>query len=223
MNDLDKEQKILQNWKFIKYNKNPLYPFLVVDNWYTPDEEKAVWSELELYSNIETKRAEDTIVARTSEGVPLGKSYRWYHNDYYTDKHYHKFPIEKNLYKVRTKEFHKELSFATPYYRNFPNSNKNTGLISYYEEGDEYKSHHDTFLWTHLIWFYKEPKKFIGGDFTIDEANVTIKCKHNRAIFFPCCYNHSVDKIKMTENMPFGHGRWTITHFYFHAPEGKVD
>jgi len=205
-----------QNWKFTKYDKNPTFPFLVIDNWYTPDEEKAVWSELDLYSHIAPTRSEDTNgIARDENNSALAKSFRWYQYDYYNDEYFHQFPIENSLYKVRTQEFHDQLMFAEPYYRSLAASNSNTGLISYYEEGDEYKPHFDAYAWTHLVWFYKEPKKFIGGDFTINEANITIECKHNRAIFFPSCFLHSVDKVKMIEKMPFGHGRWTITHFYY--------
>jgi len=205
-----------QNWIFTKYDENPTFPFLVVDNWYTPDEEEAVWSELQLYSHLPTSRSTDAWdVARDENGDSLAKSYRWNHYDYYDENQINQFPIERSLYKIGSPEFHDNLEFTNPYYRGLTGANGHTGLISYYEEGDEYKTHYDSFAWTHLVWFYKEPKKFIGGDFTINEANVTIECKHNRAIFFPSCFLHSVDKIKMTENMPFGYGRWTISHFYY--------
>ena len=206
-----------QNWIFTKYDKNPTFPFLVVDNWYTPDEEKAVWSELELYSHLPYVRSEDTPGVAHRNGNALAKSFRWNHYEYYKDNYFIDFPIERNLYKVTTKEFNEQLKFANPYYRSWNGASIHTGLISYYEEGDEYKPHADSFAWTHLIWFYKEPKKFVGGDFTINEANITVECKHNRAIFIPSCYLHSVDKVKMTENMPFGYGRWTITHFYLYS------
>lgn len=217
------EITIPQNWEFKKFDSNPTYPFLVVDNWYTPEEEQAIWAELKLYSHMtDLQRAEDTIVARNKDGSARGKSYRWYNNEFYSNKHYERFPIENALYKVRSIEFHNELKFAQPYFKMFESSNRNSNLVSYYEQDDHYDTHHDTFMWTHLVWFYKQPKMFIGGDFVLNEPDVTVKCKHNRAIFFPCCYTHSVTPIQMKKKMPFGHGRWTITHFYFSEPNGQV-
>jgi len=214
--------EIEQYWKFTKFEENPKFPFLVVDNWYTPEEEKAIWSELNLYSHLkDIDRAEDTIVARDKEGNAKGKSYRWYTSEYHTDKHYNRFPIENTLYKVRSDEFQNELNFCDPYFRSFGSSNRNSNMVSYYEEEDYYDDHYDTFQWTQLVWFYKTPKMFTGGDFVFKEPNVTVNCKHNRAIFFPCPYLHSVTPIKMKQKMPFGHGRWTITHFYYSVPDGK--
>jgi hypothetical protein len=40
-------EKIEQNWKVQIIKDNPTFPFLVIDNWYTPNEEKAVWKELD--------------------------------------------------------------------------------------------------------------------------------------------------------------------------------
>ncbi len=216
--------EIEQNWIVKKFDKNPTYPFIVVDNWYNPDEEKAVWAELELFKNMpDIQRAEDTIVAREKDGTAKGHSYRWYTNNFYHDDNYDRMPIERMLYKVRDQKFRDLIEFCAPYYRSFTVSNKNTNLISYYESNDYYDAHFDSFAWTHLVWFYKEPKAFEGGDFVLDEPGVEVKCKHNRAILFPCPYLHRVTPIKMKdETLPFGHGRWTITHFYYTEPSGDI-
>ncbi len=216
--------EIEQNWITHKFDKNPTYPFLVVDNWYTPEEEKAIWSELDLFKNMpDIHRAEDTIVAREKDGTAKGHSYRWYTANFYTRDVYDRMPIERMLYKVRSDEFRDLIDHCAPYKRSFKVSNKNTNLISYYESNDYYDSHFDSFAWTHLVWFYREPKAFEGGDFYLEEPDVEVKCKHNRAIFFPCPYLHAVKPIKMLdETLPFGHGRWTITHFYYTEPQGEV-
>ena len=44
-------EKIEQHWKVNVVNDNPTFPFLVIDNWYSPNEEKAVWKELDFFNN----------------------------------------------------------------------------------------------------------------------------------------------------------------------------
>ena len=41
----------MKQWKTQVINDNPSYPFLLVDNWYNKDEEKAVWKELDFLSS----------------------------------------------------------------------------------------------------------------------------------------------------------------------------
>ena len=40
---------ITQYWDVKVVNDNPTFPFVVIDNWYTPEEEKAVWKELDFF------------------------------------------------------------------------------------------------------------------------------------------------------------------------------
>ena len=35
-------EKIEQNWKVQVVKDNPTYPFIVIDNWYTPQEEESL-------------------------------------------------------------------------------------------------------------------------------------------------------------------------------------
>lgn len=215
-------EKIEQNWKVQVVKDNPTYPFVVIDNWYTPKEEENIWKELDWYSSHEKiDRAENTIVAHGEDGRPLSNAFRWYIGDYYSNIGYEKSHIFNCMYKQRTKEFHNILGECLPYARSFHSSNKDTSLISYYEEDDHYEAHHDTFAWTNLIWFVREPRLFDGGDFDFPESGFKIKLKHNRAVFFPCCYSHRVSPIKFhTKPKETGYGRYTITHFYYAIPTG---
>ena len=73
-------------WNIKLLKDNPLYPALVIDNWYTPNEEKAVWKELDFYSATPKKyleKAEDTIVARDKDGSPRSTAYRFYLETFY--------------------------------------------------------------------------------------------------------------------------------------------
>jgi len=96
-------------------------------------------------------------------------------------------------------------------------------LVSYYEDNDYYKPHHDTFSFTCLIWMVREPRKFTGGDFILNEPDIEIKLKNNRMVLFPCSYLHEVTPINFTEKVPeeMGWGRFTLTHFYYAVPRGN--
>ena len=218
-------ENILQNWKITIGNQNPIYPFVVVDNWYTPNEEKNVWKELDFFSATpidQIDRAENTIVARNKDGSSKSKAYRFYVEDYYKKREIS--PILNCLYKQRSKEF-KDILFehCKPHSRSFGSSNGDSTLISYYEENDHYTPHHDTFLWTCLIWMVREPRQFDGGDFRLNEPNVEIKLRNNRMVMFPCYYLHEVTPLKFhTQPKDIGYGRYTITHFYYSTPNGNA-
>ena len=109
----------------------------------------------------------------------------------------------------------------TPQCRSFFSANGDSSMISYYEDKQFYRPHHDTFAWTCLIWMVREPRKFTGGDFILNEPEVEIKLKNNRMVMFPCQFLHEVTPVVMKEQPDeMGYGRYTITHFYFSGPEG---
>ena len=216
--------EVKQNWEVKIVKNNPTFPFVVVDNWYTPAEEKAVWKELDFFSSMPREnihRAENTIVARNTDGSSKSKAYRFYINEYYTEVGRKRSAIHNCMYKQRSTEFHNILQECQPYYRSFSGSNNDTSLVSYYEDGDHYAAHHDSFQWTNLIWFVREPRLFDGADFDFPESGYEVKLKHNRAIFFPCCYLHRVKPLKFhTKPKDIGYGKYTITHFYYTLPDG---
>ena len=144
------------------------------------------------------------------------------HKEYYIQKGYEKSHVANYMYKQKTPEFHKIVDECMPYGRSFQSSNGDSTLISYYEEDDHYEPHHDTFQWTNLIWMFREPRLFKGGDFDFSESGYEVKLKHNRAVFFPCCYLHRVSPVKFhTQPKETGYGRYTITHFYYSKPVGN--
>ena len=215
-------EKIEQNWKVQVVKDNPTFPFIVIDNWYTTQEEKNIWKELDFYSSQEKiDRAENTVVARNPDGSSKSKAYRFYTGEFYTHKGYHKSHVHNYMYKQRTPEFHKIIDECKPYGRSFLSTTNDSTLISYYEEDDHYEPHHDTMQWTNLIWMVREPRLFEGGDFDFTESGYEVKLKHNRAVFFPCCYLHRVSPVKFhTTPKEIGYGRYTITHFYYSTPKG---
>ena len=95
-------------------------------------------------------------------------------------------------------------------------TNWETCLLSYYNEGDSYHPHHDIAVFTTLIWLWREPKAFTGGDLTLNEYGYTIKAQNNCGIIFLSPEIHSVDSVLKTNrwlNKMDNYGRYCLTHF----------
>jgi len=215
--------EIQQDWKINIVNNNDKYPYVIIDNWYTKSEEKAVWKELEFYNSLPKHiidRAETTAVA-FKNGKSLGKSYRWYLDFLYTQNGRYQSAILNCLYKATSPELLLSTKDFGPYHNMIKSSTDIASLISYYENKDYYDEHYDNFHWTLLIWYFKKPKKFEGGKFILTGPEDEIECKHNRAILFPCSYNHKITPVTMNNNDDDEkNGRYTITHFYYHDKNG---
>jgi len=212
-----------QNWE-VKVIKTGKTPFIIFDNWYTPNEEKNIWKELDWLSSQENvERAEDTYVARHDDGTPKSKASRFHIEEFYTQKGRERSHIFNYMYKQRTQEFHSIVGEIKPFCRSFFSTSADSTLISYYEDNEFYHAHHDDYAWSMLIWFVREPRLFDGGDFEFSDSKQKVKLKHNRAVFFPSMFEHKVSSIKMhTKPKEVGFGRYTITHFYIAMPFGNI-
>ena len=212
-----------QTWE-INVLKKGKTPFIVFDNWYTPNEEKNIWKELDWYSSQDNiERAENTIVATYADGRSKSKASRFHIQNYFTVEGRTRSHVYNYMYKQRLKEFHDIVGQIQPHCNSFFATNSDASLISYYEDNEYYDAHYDNYAWTMLIWFVREPRLFDGGDFDFPSYKQKIELKHNRAIFFPSMLPHRVSPVKMhTEPKEVGYGRYTITHFYISMPPGNV-
>ena len=207
-------------------NHNPIPQHLVIDNWYSEDELQRVWKELEFYTHDDKFESaiESGNIATNEKDQHLGEQKRIHLDQMYTNdaRRTNLSDILHFSTKVQSKDFHEAIKKCSPMFsRTFLQTNLTYSLLSYYEENDHYKPHHDTFLWTCLIWMVREPRLFDGGDFTLNEPNIRVKLKNNRMVMFPSCFLHSVSPIKFhTKPKEIGYGRYTITHFYYAKPNG---
>lgn len=211
---------IYNNIENIKKNQN----YLIFDNWYSEKELESIWKELEFYTYRENlNRAEHNLSVTPVDEEKKSKAfcYRMYIDSYYR---FEKRKISNILTlqnKFHNLELHKTLASAIPMARQFGETNKDSTFVSYYEDSDYFKPHFDVFQFTSLIWLYKEPKQFDGGDLVFDELNEKIEVKNNRMLFFPSYLLHSVEEVKMKTNV-FGMGRYCISHFFYTVANGSV-
>lgn len=207
-------------------NNHPIQPHFYIDDWFTPEEEAAVWKELEFYTNSRIlEHAHLGPVARYEDGTPKASNFRVYPDKIYQDDQRERSAIFSLMNKQREKKFHAMIEKVIPYAgRQFRSTNLDNTIISYYHDNDYYEAHIDTFQFTCLIWFYKEPKAFTGGNIILTDINETVELKHNRMLFFPSWYEHQVTPINFTgEDKTMGLGRYVITHFYTYSPEKDRD
>lgn len=196
------------------YNKNG-YQFLYVDNWFNKNEEKLIWKELDFYYRPDNLELASDFSAK-KDGVTLSNSWRMYPDAMFTENYKHVSSIISSTKKFQDIKFQDFIKKAMPHGVQFCLMDKNSSIVSYYDNAHEYKTHHDNPQFTALIWFFKEPKKFTGGDFIFTQSNVNVKCKHNRMVLFPSYYLHKVTPVLLdNEYRNKGLGRFTITHFYW--------
>ncbi len=198
--------------------KDQNFPLLIIDNWYSKNEKIAVWKELDYYfcNGSFYKRAENQKdIARNEKGEAKGKTNRLYlSNEIYQNKNYS--IIMKMMYKQRSPQFRDILKKTFINYYAFIDTQKDSSLISYYEDNDFYASHVDYSMFTCLIWLHKDSKSFQGGDLIFEQLNKTVEFKDNRLLLFPSWYYHGVTPVSMDEDKKNKNlGRYTITHFYF--------
>ena len=127
--------------------------------------------------------------------------------------------IEEVNKKLFTDEFIDLVKNEHYFFEYLYETNAKSTLISYYENEDYYSPHRDHGLITVLSWLYQEPKRFSGGDLTIEDE-VTIECKHNRLAIFPSLLYHGVSSVSLSEEYKNQYlGRYTIAQFISYMRE----
>ena len=199
----------------IKHYTEP-FPYVRIFDFYNEDDLKLIWKELDFIVNNDVLVGPEHIGSahnvngekkdykRKGRGVWIQNIYKDLNTSY--------------IHKLNKKLFSREMMASIRkngswFYRNFGFKTYCT-LLSYYENADYYASHVDNSYSTALTWFYKEPKKFEGGNIMFSDYNIEIEIKNNSILLFPSVISHSVLEIKMEEQyMGENNGRICITNF----------
>ena len=192
---------------------------LVIDDFFTPNELKLVWRELDYITSPNRMYTPDDDHSGSAKenGVPLKQNLvtplrKIFNEPQYSD-------IFNSFGKIYGQEFSQIIDDMSNEFRYYHASNHigNGCFVSYYEDSDYYKLHRDNAILTFLYWCNKEPKKFVGGDLTIPEIGVDIEYCNNRLVVFPSHLLHSVSSIEMIgDNEPLsGYGRYCISYFMY--------
>ena len=95
-------------------------------------------------------------------------------------------------------------------------ANYDVTKVRYYHDGDSYDPHTDTsVMFLGFSYFYKEPKRFTGGELFFPKYDYELTCENNSLIIFPGWVEHGVKKVSMKDSDYYdGYGRYCISSFF---------
>jgi Rps23 Pro-64 3,4-dihydroxylase Tpa1-like proline 4-hydroxylase len=195
------------------------FPHMTIDNFYTEEELELIWEELRFYTKPgKLLEAEDYggVVGYTSaKALLLDNVYKDYSNNKGVN-----YRSLSNILTVNRK------LFDSPVLNIFADvhdcccianqSNHDITKVRYYHDGEGYDPHTDKcFQFLAFSYFYKEPKKFEGGQLYFPKYDYEIPCDNNSMIIFPGWVEHGVREVSIKDSDYFdGWGRYAITSFF---------
>ena len=194
---------------------NGEFPYITIENVYDSDEQEVIWEELNFLCYKKNFLPPDKSGTARDNGEILKRNSCIWLDEFYSDrKHSNILELNRKAINFESQEkiFRGNKSW---FFQSAEAGNYNT-LLSYYENDDYYKPHKDRSLITCLTWFYKEPKRFQGGDllFHLNGDIFFIEIKNNMMVMFPSCITHSVTPVKMNEEECNNkNGRFCMTQF----------
>ena len=189
-------------------NYNDPFPHIIVDDLYNENELSMIWEELNFICRPNKMDLPSKSESAFDGDEILKKNKLIWVDQIYTNRKY------SNILDLNRKTF-TTISHDHWLFKNF-NASQDTTLISYYENENYYKKHVDSAILTCLTWFYKEPKRFEGGDviFSIENKEKIVKIKNNKCVIFPSMIHHAVINVKMGEKYTGNlNGRICMTQF----------
>tara|TARA_Y100001970_G_scaffold251385_1_gene324139 strand:- start:74 stop:712 length:639 start_codon:yes stop_codon:yes gene_type:complete len=197
--------------------KNEPFPYILIDDFYDQSELDGIWEELDYLCNPKRmgrssmERGAATNVSSDGTRESIKNAWDIFLDTFFTSRD------SSSILEINRKLFRDHEMFKNhPHwlFNHLDALNEDNTLIMYYENNDEYKPHRDLARLTGITWFYREPKKFTGGNLIFPRFDMEIECKHNRVILFPSSIYHGVEKVSMEEkDMGKKLGRFTMTQF----------
>ena len=191
------------------------FPHMVINNFYNQEELELIWEELKFYTKPNKLLAAEgyggVVGFTNARALCLDEIY------VDTDKSHRNI---SNILTVNRKLFfsgvlnefakiHGCTSIATQ-------SNTDVTKVRYYHDGEYYDPHTDKGVqFLGFSYFYKEPKKFEGGDLEFPQYDFALPCANNSMVVLPGWVEHGVKKVKISNSDYYdGWGRYAITSFF---------
>jgi hypothetical protein len=202
----------------ITLSENP-FPFMIVKNFYDENELNLIWEELDFYT-----KPGKFLDASGYGGIPNKTNSKALLLDELYPKKYRNISniltANRKLFKCgvldKFSEIHGCCSIANK-------SNHDITKVRYYHNDEYYDPHTDcAYHFLAFSYFYKEPKKFTGGDLIFPKYDFKSPCENNSMFIFPGWVEHGVDKVTIENSDYFdGLGRYCISNF-FSCVEKKI-
>lgn len=195
------------------------FPHMIIENFYNESELDLIWEELNFYTKpgkfLEAKYYGGIVDYTNSKALLLdslyGEEYRSVSNI---------LNVNRKLFNCGVLDYfaniHQCCILATK-------SDYDTTKVRYYHDGEYYDPHTDSSMqFLGFSYFYKEPKKFTGGNLIFPQYDYEITCNNNSMIILPGWVEHGVTKVEIDESDYFdGFGRYAITSFF--GCKGKTE
>lgn len=194
----------------VKIKTEP-FEYIEISNVYSRDELSTMHAEFTFLNKTGALLPPEKSGSATDAGGNYKKrNHAVFLDEVYTDRD------TSSVLRHNRKLFELEISFAelSPVFKALKYSNKDTTLLSYYEDGDYYHSHVDDSMLTALTYFYEKPKLFSGGELVFPEYGCTLEPTYNTTYIFCSMVEHAVTPVVMgsgSENQ--GLGRYCMAQF----------
>lgn len=196
------------------------FPLMVVNNFYNQQELNLIWKELDFYTApnklVSAENYGGVVGYTNAKALILDDLYR----NYESDEKGVDYRNISNILTVNRKLFecgvldtfaniHGCVSIANK-------TNHDITKVRYYHDGEYYDPHTDkSTMFLAFSYFYREPKKFVGGDLEFPKYDFKLPCTNNSMVIFPGWVEHGVRKVKINDSDYFdGWGRYAITSFF---------
>lgn len=164
----------------------------VIDNYYDEQELVDIKKEVASLLDVAKQYNGQQFSAFDGNGSSKRKGSSVFLDDIFEEKRHESKVLQINR-KLFSKEVADKLEEKSLNFRHIKNSNRDISLLSYYEDGDYYKSHADSSIYTAISFF--ELEKFSGGELSFDEFSIKIESIDNRVVVFPGFLLHKVSEV----------------------------
>ena len=188
------------------------FPHLIFSNFYNEQELDLIWEELNFYTKpnklFDAKDFGGIVDRTNSHAIALDGVYS------------QKYRRLSNILTVNRKLFEPDVlnSFAKidDCCEIATECNYDVTKIRYYHDKEYYKPHIDSaFHFLAFSYFYKEPKKFSGGEIIFPKYDYKYSCDNNSMIIFPGWVEHGVTEVNIDNSDYYeGYGRYCISSFF---------
>ena len=198
----------------LKLYKKP-FPYVVIDNFFTPEEYHKVWQEV-MFLCPKMRPPDETGGAKV-RGVPSKKGVGVFVESFFRDFE------DSNIFifskKINHPEYVDKIASSDFFYTPYRSINSSTAtLVQMYRNGDYYLPHRDNSLYTAVTLIHKEPKQYNGGDLYFAESNHVVELHNNQTIIFPSMVEHGVSEVKLLSDQ-FEDARFTISQLMYITPQ----
>lgn len=196
----------------IEIKESNKLPVAIIKNYYTNEELNALWDFVKLSDPYKWfNKPEQNGGAKDLKGNNLKHNRAVCIDDWFTLTGRQFCPVFSINRKLWDPKLINKLEKEHYLFNIVNNVNRDTTFLNYYENDQYYDYHTDMAIITTIFMFYKDPKKFTGGELLF-KNDLKIECDNNTLVIFPSILKHRAEKVKMKTNEKLC-GRFSMTQF----------